>query len=380
MPKLTAPRIAIVGAGPIGLEAGLAARQLKWPFTIFEQGRVGEHVWRWGHVKLFSPFGMNATALGRQAILSAKPEYAFPADAACTSGREHVERYLVPLADVMRDRIRTETRVLGIGRVGFFKNEASGDAARARAPFLLLVREKNLDRFEEADVVLDCTGTYGQHRWLGPGGIPALGELQAENQIAYHLVDILGEAKKDYLNKAVLVIGSGYSAATAVTSLARLGEEHNTTWTTWIARAPHTQPLRRIVNDSLRERDRLTTLANGLATRTDANVEFRAGTSVEAIETLPNNQGFRVSLRTAGPKKTLEVEKIIASVGYLPDRSICRELQVYEEAPAAGRPASVRQAEPNYFVLGAKSHGRNSQFLLQQGFDQVREVFALLKG
>ena len=103
MANVTSPRIAILGAGPIGLEAGLYARQLKLPFTIFEQGRVGEHLMRWGHVKLFSPFAMNATALGRKAIHSVKLEHAFPADDACISGREHVERYLAPLAESMRE-------------------------------------------------------------------------------------------------------------------------------------------------------------------------------------------------------------------------------------------------------------------------------------
>src|SRR4051812_17311213 len=100
MPPPT-PRLAILGAGPIGLEAGLYARQLKLPFTIFEQGRVGEHVWRWGHVRLFSPFGMNTTPLGRKAIASIKLEPNFPADDACTTGREHIERYLGPLAEVL---------------------------------------------------------------------------------------------------------------------------------------------------------------------------------------------------------------------------------------------------------------------------------------
>src|ERR1043165_8025339 len=243
MPPAKSPRVAILGAGPIGLEAGLYARQLKLPFTIYEQGRIGEHVWRWGHVKLFTPFAMNATLLGRQAILAVKPDHAFPADDACVSGRELVERYMTPLAELMRDRIKTETWVLRIGRSGFLKHESPGDANRAKAPFLILLREKNQDRYEEADVVLDCTGTYSQHRWLGPGGIPALGEIAGESQIAYHLVDVLGDAKKDYVNKSVLVIGSGFSAATTVSYLARLAEEHNTTWITWLARDSRTQPL-----------------------------------------------------------------------------------------------------------------------------------------
>ena len=142
MRNRTSPRIAILGAGPIGLEAGLYARQLKLPFTIYEQGRVGEHVWRWGHVKLFSPFGMNATPLGRKAIQPRKLDHAFPADDACISGREHVERYLAPLArGVARPHQDRDDASSASAGSGFFKQESPGDrgpreaavpAARAR--------------------------------------------------------------------------------------------------------------------------------------------------------------------------------------------------------------------------------------------------------
>lgn len=402
MPKPDSPRIAILGAGPIGLEAGLYARQLKLPFTIYEQGRIGEHVWRWGHVKLFSPFSMNATSLGRKAISAVDMDHDFPAEDACISGREHVERYLLPLADLMRERIRTETRVISIGRAGYLKQEAPGDPARGKQPFVILVRDKGGDRFEQAEIILDCTGTYSHHRWLGPGGIPAIGESQAEPHIAYHLVDVLGDAKRDYINKSILVIGAGYSAATTVSNLAKLAEEHNTTWTTWVARGPRTSPLKRIANDPLRERDRLAAHANNLATRADANVEFHAGTNVESIEPQLNNQSFRVAIRTGGQRKTFDVEKIIANVGYTPDRALYRELQIHEcyasfgpmklaASLAGGKgqdcltqvshgPESLRNPEPNYYILGAKSYGRDSHFLMRIGFEQVRDVFTLITG
>jgi len=402
MPQPSTPRLAILGAGPIGLEAGLYARQLKLPFTIYEQGRIGEHVWRWGHVKLFSPFGMNATPLGRQLIQTVKHDHAFPADDACISGREHVERYLAPLAELMRDRIKTEARVLSIGRAGFFKQDSPSDGSRARQPFLILVRERQQERFEEADIVLDCTGTYSHHRWLGPGGIPALGETLAESHIAYGLVDILGDARRDYINKSVLVIGSGYSAATTVNNLAKLGAEHNATWATWISRAAGTAPIKRIPNDPLRERDRLASTANMLATRDDDNVEYRGNTFVEAIETANNWQTFRVTLRTGKERKALEVDKIIANVGYTPDRALYRELQIHEcyasfgpmklAAALEGSKSqdclkqvchgaeSLRNPEPNFYILGAKSYGRNSQFLMRLGFEQVRDVFTLITG
>jgi thioredoxin reductase len=401
MAKTALPRIAILGAGPIGIEAGLAARHVKLPFTIYERGRVGEHVLRWGHVRLFSPFGMNATPLGRSTILGARPNHTLPEDDACTTGREHVERYLAPIAETLREQLRTETQVLRLGRRGCFKHEHPGDTARARYPFMLLLRERNHERIEEADIVLDCTGTYGQHRWLGDGGIPAVGEVQAEPQIGYALEDVLGSRRNDYAGKSILVVGGGYSAATTVTNLATLAEQDNTTWVTWIARASHSQPLRRIPADPLRERDRLAVRANNLATRGDGNVEFHASTIVDAIESLGQGRGFRVSTRSGAAKRTAEYDAIIANVGYTPDTNLYRELQVHEcyatlgpiklaaallgqntgdclklSAPGGD---TLRNPEPNFYVLGAKSFGRNSQFLLRSGFEQVRGVFELIK-
>jgi hypothetical protein len=35
---------------------------------------------------------------------------------------------------------------------------------------------------------------------------------------------------------------------------------------------------------------------------------------------------------------------------------------------------TLRVPEPNFFVLGMKSYGRNSTFLLRAGYEQVDEV------
>src|SRR5437763_17007492 len=114
--------------------------------------------------------------------------------------------------------------------------DGPGDPRRSGSPFRLLIRDRTKERIEEADVILDCTGTYGQHRWAGAGGIPAPGELVAEPQIAYGLEDITGDRKNHYAGRTTLVIGAGYSAATTACSLADLGREHSSTWGIWIAR------------------------------------------------------------------------------------------------------------------------------------------------
>jgi len=405
MAKQDAPRIAVLGAGPIGLEAALYARNLGLTVAIYERGRIAEFMQRWGHVRLFTPFGMNSTFLGRAAVAPTNPRHELPSDADCISGREHVAAYLDPLAKspALKDCLRAETLVVAVGRRGYLKDDLPGDACRGHQPFRLLLRDsKGRERSEDADVVLDCTGVYGQHRWCGDGGSPAVGEQGVENQIAYGLEDVLGGRRELYAGKAILVLGGGYSAATTVCNLAALAEQNTATWVIWLARAAGTQPIKRIPNDPLRDRDRLAVKANSLATRGDGNVEFHAQSVLETIELLNPDKGFRVTARSGGKSRTWDVDRVIANVGYSPDTKVYQELQVHEcyaslgpmnlasalskhagadclAVPAQGANA-LKNPEPNFFILGCKSYGRNSNFLLRTGFEQVRDAFTLITG
>jgi len=400
MAKAESRRIAILGAGPIGLEAALYARKLGLPVTVYERGHVGEYVRRWGHVRLFSPFGMNCTRLGREAVGKAD----LPGDNDCITGHEHVAAYLEPLAksELLRDCIKNETSVIKIGRAGFLKSDSPGDAKRGHSPFRLLVWRQNQERTDEAEVVLDCTGTYGQHCWMGEGGIPAVGERAAEQQISYALEDILGAKRGHYAGKSVLLVGAGYSAATTAVQLAAVSETAPETWVIWLARAAKTQPLPRISNDPLKERDRLAAKANNLAARGDGNIEFHGQSHIQSVEWKGQDRGFRVTARCAGKDQSWDIDRIVANVGYSPDTALYRELQVHECYASLGPmklaaalqkqsssdclsmgamgPATLVNPEPNFFVLGSKSYGRNSHFLLRTGFEQIREVFMLITG
>lgn len=403
MSRTDPTRIAILGAGPVGLEAALYAATLKLPVTVYERGQVGAHLRQWGFVRLFSPFGMNTTRLGLAAIHHESPRHTFPGDQDCVTGQEHLKAYLEPLANTpaLRESIRTGQEIVQVGRRGFLKTDSPGNARSGQQPFLLLVRDaQGKERIEEADIVLDCTGTYGRHRWMGEGGLPAPGERQAASVLAYGLEDVRGEKKKAYAGRNILVVGGGYSAATTVRDLAALAHDEPATWVVWAARCGGTQPIRRFVNDPLPERDRLAQRANMLATRPEGNVEFRNQTVIETLE--PINNGVRVTGRTGSKKTTWEVERVIANVGYGPDDDLYRELQVHQcyatQGPMGLAAALLKQAggdclaippqganvlrttEPGFFILGAKSYGRNAHFLLRTGFEQVREVFTLIAG
>jgi thioredoxin reductase len=403
--KHDGPRVAVLGAGPIGLESALYARSLGLPTTIYERGRVGEYVQRWGHVRLFTPFGMNSTTLGRSAIESGNPNHEFPSGTDCLTGREYVAVYLEPLAKaaMLKDCLRTETFVVSVSRRGCLKNDALGDSRRGQQPFRLLLRDsKGRERSEDAEVVLDCTGIYGQHRWCGDGGTPAVGEQGVENQIAYGLEDVLGARREPYAGKTILVLGGGYSAATTVCNLASLAENNSATWVIWLVRSAGTQPIKRIPNDTLRDRERLAVKANSLATRGDGNVEFHAQSVLETIELLGPDKGFRIMARCGGKSRTWDVDRVIANVGYSPDTRLYQELQIHEcyaslgpmnlaaalakhagadclAVPAQGA-NTLKNPEPNFYILGCKSYGRNSNFILRTGFDQVREAFTLITG
>lgn len=354
MPKIEPQRVAVIGAGPIGLEAALYAKACGLVVSIYDRGAIAEHVRRWGHVRLFTPFGMNSTSLGVKAILREKPNHMLPGGMDIVTGREFRDAYLVPLAESeqLLESLNLETTVLHVGRATNGKG------------FRLLVRDgQGHERIDTADVVLDCSGTYGTPHWLGEGDIPAVGELAARQHIATGLEDVLGERKSYYAGRSIALIGDSYSAATTICALAALAEEHPATWVFWLSRGPRGQPLPRIANDPFKERDRLAAKANSLATRCDGNLEFHPQTVLDEVICHGPDKGFRIAGRSNGKPVSWDVERVIANVGYRPDTSMTMSLRI---------------DEPGYFVLGAKS--RDSGFLMRDGFEQVRQVFAAITG
>src|SRR3989442_8276985 len=127
--------VAIIGAGPIGLAA--AAHLLSRGETpiVFEAGSsVGAAVLQWGHVRLFSPWRY---LLDREAATLLKVgNWRAPDPEAYPTGRDLVERYLIPLANNprMQPHLHLETRVVAVSRLGVDKMKTSG---RDQVPFVL---------------------------------------------------------------------------------------------------------------------------------------------------------------------------------------------------------------------------------------------------
>jgi thioredoxin reductase len=372
MTKPARPRIAVLGGGPVGVEAALYATSLGLPVTLYEQGHPGEYLNRWGFVRMFTPFGLNASPLGKKTLRDLRKD--LPADTDFQTGRQFRDSYLLPLADspALKFAIKPQTTVLAVGRSGWRKNDPP---AAKLPPFRLLVRTAdNHESVLTADAVFDCTGTYARPNWVGDGGVPAVGEVASRPHVAYWLEDVLGAKKQQYLGRHTVVVGGGYSAAATVVALTELAEENPSTWVTWLTRGPRTQPLVRIAGDPLRDRDKLAARANTLATRCDGNLEHHAHAEVQEVVCPGPDKGVKLVATVGGVKRTWEAERLIANVGYKPDVALTSELRVGEPA------GDFRTAEPGYFVLGAKSKGRDSAFLLHEAHEQIRRAFAEVTG
>jgi hypothetical protein len=395
---MSKPRIAILGAGPTGLEAAFASVEAGRLFTLYEAApTVAGNVRAWGHVRLFTPWQMNVSPRMRRHLEAAGREV--PGGSDCPTGHDLAERLLEPLAALpeIAPNLRLGTRVLGIGREGLLKHEEIATPKRGRHPFrILLADESGREWTETADVVIDATGTWGNPNTLGDGGIPAPGECSFAGEIRRDIPDLAAE-REDWAGKTVLLAGAGHSAQTAVRALAELAREAPGTRVVWALRNPE-PGWGTHEGDPLPERAGLAATAAGLAGGASPAIEAKRGAVVEAIAKLDGR--FEVTLRNGGGPERIAVDRILALTGAVGDSSLYRQLQVHECYATCG-PMKLSAAllgagggdclaqtthgadtltnpEPGFFILGAKSYGRNNTFLMRIGWQQVGEVLGLL--
>jgi hypothetical protein len=380
-----APRVAILGAGPIGLEAALAAADAGLAFTIYEAApEVAASLRAWGHVRLFTPWDMNVSPRMRRHLGLRDERGAATAAAgdACPTGRELAVEICDRLAALpaIAPRLRLGTRVLAVGREGLLKHEEIATAERGRHPFRLLLstaasgaggtaasvngataaggdggaaatgsggasaaETSAREWVEHADVVIDATGTWGHPNTLGDGGIPAPGELQLAGEIRRAIPD-LTLAAADWAGRTVLVAGAGASAQTAVRDLAELARSAPGTRVIWALR--HAEPdWGSPPGDPLPERARLAASARELAAGGSPAVAAERGVVVEALAAGggggggadPNGGRIAVTLRAVeapGPAGNdthqVLVDRVLSLTGAVGDHQLYRQLQVHE--------------------------------------------------
>jgi thioredoxin reductase/uncharacterized Fe-S cluster-containing radical SAM superfamily protein len=382
----------IIGAGPVGLEAGLYAAESDLDFLLLEKDQPAAALGDWGFVRMFSPFEMNASPLGCKVLgLESRTD--------CLTGREMKEQYFDRLAahDTIAPRIRCGVTVEKISRYGLLKAGLLGKSRRSDYPFFILAQQDGNEIHLQAKAVIDSSGVYGNHNYLGIGGLPARGERERQDQISYHMVD-LNSSDSTVRGNRFLVLGSGHSACTMLAQIDTLSRTNSEIEAHWVTSAPDSFPIATFSEDPLPERASIVARANELGEGANERIRHQSGRWVKAIERGGNTE-LNVTLTDASEtEEVITVDHIFAMVGYRPDRSLYEELQVHEcyasagpmklaasllatsasgdcLAPIEGSDDLYNNPEPNFFILGAKSFGRSTNFLIQKGHEQIRAVF-----
>ncbi|KNC84787.1 hypothetical protein, variant [Sphaeroforma arctica JP610] len=432
-------RVAILGAGPIGIECA-SALQRSLPniseIIILEAGdTIASNIRQnWPHVRLFSPWKYNTSTSSREVLRSDGQDAEGYDGDKCVTGGEYIDQYLEPVAKALvkcdNVQLHLRTRVVSVGRSGLLKRDM-GKEARSKGKFNILCtriplggkKESVGDEFcfRDVDAVLDCTGTRSDYSWFGEGGMPAIGEKQLSRDkdsgsFFTRLIPQVGEVK----GKRVAVIGSGYSAATSVRNLIDSPTVQQIYWLTRRVLGKSGQLYRVLEGDALQNRAALCEMANELVSRNPEPEGDGSGMenkvahidnctiTYATLNESTNGSTPTITLTIDAtdptaerlPVHKLDVDYLVSNVGMRPDLSIHSELQVHTcyatEGPMAlaatllgasgdcltqATPGidSLLTPEPNFFVLGNKSYGRSSAFLMRVGIEQAEAVALYLR-
>jgi hypothetical protein len=384
--------VAVIGSGPVGLAAVVQLLDRGLDPLVLEAGdEVAAGVASWGHVRLFSPWRYSVDPVARRLLEAAGWVEPDPEEHA--TGAELRERYLLPLAALaqLAGRIRTGARVVAVTRRATDKMK---DAGRDEAPFELVVetaagRERVLAR-----AVIDASGSLSAPNPLGSAGVPAIGEAELGDRIAFGLPDVLAHSER-YAGKRILVVGAGHSAMNVLQDLVTLRRRAPQTRIVWaVRRAQDDELFGGGERDGLPERAALGRAVAALAAAGD--VELRHGVRIEALEDTGDGVVAIHDGGTIGP-----VDEIVAATGFRPDLGMLREVRLAldpsVEAPTALAPLidpnvhscgsvpphgerELAHPEPGFYIAGMKSYGRAPTFLMLTGYEQVRSIAAALAG
>lgn len=389
--------VAVIGAGPVGLAAAAQLAVRGQNFVLFESGpAAGAAVAEWGHVTFFSPWRYVVDDAARQ--LLEPTGWSMPDPDRDPTGRELVDRYLVPLAahPAIAPHLRFGSRVVSVTRQGMDRVPSTG---RHERPFEIVTAAPDGHEVRYlARAIVDASGTWSQPNPAGASGVPAIGERAAAPRISYGIPDVLGPMKARFAGRRVMVIGSGHSAMDSILGLARLKNEEPATEILWAMRSkPNERTFGGLDDDQLAGR-------GALGERSKAAVERGA---VQLVAPFRVNRfqladdSVAVTGETQRGDETISVDEVIVATGFRPDFTALSELRLdlhpWLESPRALGPLidpnehscgtvpphgedEMKHPEQDVYIVGMKSYGRAPTFLMITGYEQVRSVVAALAG
>ena len=248
--------------------------------------------------------------------------------------------------------------------------------------------------------VVDCSGTYAPEtaQRSGSGGLSAPGEANAE---ALGFVSRVIPSPNSFKGKRVAVLGGGFSAITTIRNLSN--ETNGPAAIMWLVRKGYQEaPYQRVDQDPLPQRDALAAYGNGLANIGESGaLTCMRGARIQRFDVVDG------ALKLSFTDETfVEADHLVSLTGYRPNADLYRELHVHQcyasDGPmklaatllaaaagggggdclkqAAPGAATLRNPEPRFYILGMKSYGRNSSFLMRVGYEQCALLVEELAG
>jgi thioredoxin reductase len=390
--------VVIVGAGPAGLAAAAQAHSRGLRVVVLEAGaEAGAAVLEWGHVRLFSPWSELIDPVADKLLTEAG--WTSPNPRSYPTGREWVENYLAPLAEMLASlpdvEVCFDSRVVGVARSGRDRLVAVG---RDEVPFAVHVQGPRGREVVTAAAVIDASGTWGSPNPLGGDGYPAIGETEHADRIRYGIPDPANpDDEARYAGKHVVVAGRGASAQNALVALTELARRHPGTRVTWLVRRHDTsEAFGGGDNDQLEQRGALGTSAKRAVT--EGPVKTVTGFRTARVD---NAQDGRLTLTALDGQQVTDIDEVIVVTGFRPDHTWLSEVHLDLDgelsAPVALAPEIhpayhscgtvsphganlLRQPEGDLYLVGMKSYGRAPSFLTLTGYEQTRSVVAEIAG
>lgn len=381
--------IAIIGAGPIGLAAAANLKRRNQPFFIIEKGDIAANIQTWSHVKLFSPWRYNVDAAAK--ALLEETGWQMPNEEEVPTGKQLIEHYLRPLAQLMAGDIYLNSEVVAISKQG---KDRMKSEKREAAAYELYMETPNGEKLLFASAVIDATGTWGNPNPALSSGLLLKSERFLRHKIDYEIPNIMKD-KERYADKKIAVVGSGHSAINSLLLLVELKKINPQTEIHWILR-------KKQLADAFGGGSKDELAARGeLGQRIQEAVEkgfVKAITpfSIQAIG--ETEQGIVLQSEN---DKLVGYHRVIVNTGSRPNFTMNKELRFEVDAITEAVPAlaplidpnehscgtveahgeqELRQPDEKFYIVGAKSYGRAPTFLMATGYEQVRSVAAYLAG
>lgn len=377
-PEIDTPAtIAIVGAGPAGVEAALYARFLGYFVMLFDTRRVGHRLLACGDQLLEQPWSEVTSPLGLAALSAQGSGKDLPASDARVSYRQYVEQYLIPVArtDLLYESVQINSPVTSISRTCCSPGQAIPLAQRAEQEFRLLIESQQRGEHTQlVDIVLDCSG-LSIRPGLASGGGMAVGEQASLQDVLLGRVDVLGKQRERLAGKHALIFGRDWAACANALDIARLAQEAQGTRATWIVpkqlgdQGPLSLPA-----DTSAE---FVAAAQRLVSNQDSDSPTAciAAWGIEAAR-FDVAEGWRLRLQVE-EEETLDVQGDV----FINCRNARRDWHIVDSMPLATEVAADGlTGEPHYYVLGHKAVGPDVSFAVPFIFEQIKQVFARIGG